>query len=301
MLAATETLAVEARLQLYQQALDKIRQGLCVFDSEQRLLLFNRRYAEMYGLLPQDLWLGMTLRDVVDLRCGAGTGPDMTKEAYSAWRDRIQVSDRVLDTVVELRNGTVHEIHHEPTPDGGWVATFDDITERRRFEARIRHMAHHDPLTGLANRLLFRERLEQMVQSVQVSGELGALLFLDLDRFKKVNDTLGHAAGDALLTGVAQRLNELMRTHDTVARLGGDEFAVVLARVERRECAIKLADRVKAEIAKPFLIEGAEIRVGVSIGIAMSSDAGETLSPAWMLRSADSALYLAKADPSRTC
>jgi diguanylate cyclase (GGDEF)-like protein len=127
------------------------------------------------------------------------------------------------------------------------------------------------------------------------------LLFLDLDRFKKVNDTLGHAAGDALLTGVAQRLNELMRTHDTVARLGGDEFAVVLARVERRECAIKLADRVKAEIAKPFLIEGAEIRVGVSIGIAMSSDAGETLSPAWMLRSADSALYLAKADPSRTC
>ncbi len=144
----------------YTQALNKIRQGLCVFDHEQRLLLFNRQYALMYDIAPEALWVGMTLRDVVDLRYAAGTGPNMPAEAYALWRDRIAVENRVCETIVELRNGRVHEIHHEPTVQGGWVATFDDITERRQGEERLKFMARHDALTMLPNRFAFNETLE---------------------------------------------------------------------------------------------------------------------------------------------
>jgi len=159
--------ALLRQLELRDLALDRIRQGLCVFDGQQRLLLFNRQYAEMYGLDPCQLWVGMTLRDVVDMRYAAGTGPGMTPEEYAAWRDRVGIAERVTDTEVTLSNGCVHAIHHEPTFDGGWVATFEDITERRRAEARVRHMAHHDALTGLPNRALFGERLRAAVASLR--------------------------------------------------------------------------------------------------------------------------------------
>ena len=156
----------QAQIRLRDRALDKMRQGLCVFDGQRRLLLFNRRYAEMYRLRPENLWIGMTLEQVADLRYAAGTGPDIPKESYLAWRVSIQLSDQALQTVVTLRNGDVYEIHHEPTPDGGWVSTHDDITERRRAERLIQRMAHHDALTGLPNRVLFAERLAGIVEQL---------------------------------------------------------------------------------------------------------------------------------------
>lgn len=245
------------QLKLRDLALDRIRQGLCVFDGQQRLLLFNRQYAEMYGLEPCQLWLGMTLRDVVDLRYAAGTGPDMPPEQYATWRDRIGVADRVTDTEVTLHNGRVHVIHHEPTQGGGWVASFEDITERRRAEAHVRHMAHHDALTGLPNRTLFTERLERTLARLHGESRLEdhrpepaaehwlvAVLLLDLDRFKDVNDTLGHAAGDELLRLVAARIGRCMRLEDTLARLGGDEFALLLECFASAEQATELAQRV---------------------------------------------------------
>ena len=122
--------SLQAQVHLRDHALDKLRQGVCVFDGQQRLLLFNRCYAEMYQLRPEDLWIGMTLRDVTDLRSAAGTGPGMPKDEYLAWRTRMQVRNEITETVVALHNGRVHEIHQEPLPDGGWLATFDDITER---------------------------------------------------------------------------------------------------------------------------------------------------------------------------
>lgn len=280
-------------LTLCGQALDKIRQGLCVFDGEQRLLLFNRQYAEMYNLAPESLRIGMTLRDVIDLRYAAGTGPNMAREEYAAWRDRIAVADRVVETIVELRNGAVHEIHHEPTPGGGWVATFDDITERRRIEDRIRHMARHDALTDLPNRFLFRERLEQALAASDRRNQL-ALLYLDLDRFKSANDTLGHAIGDALLCSVAERVRGCLGAGDLAARLGGDEFGILQGGVRCTEEAADLARRIVVSLRKPYHIDGHALTIGASIGIALAPSDGAD--PDEVLKNADIALYHAKRD-----
>ena len=302
------------QLELRDLALDRIRHGLCVFDGQQRLLLFNRRYAEMYSLDPCQLWVGMTLRDVVDLRYAAGTGPEMTPEQYAAWRDRIGTADRVTDTEVTLSNGHVHLIHHEPTAGNGWVATFEDITERRRAEARVRHMAHHDALTGLPNRALFTTRLEVAVARLRgecrledhrpapaIADWMVAVLFLDLDHFKDVNDTLGHTAGDELLRLVAARVGRCLRAEDTLARLGGDEFAILLEELADRERAAEVANRVLAAVSAPFVLDGHEALVGTSVGIALGSCRDEGVDPALLLRQADLALYEAKAEGRGTC
>jgi len=297
-------------------ALDRIRQGLCVFDAQQRLLLFNRQYAEMYDLDPGQLWIGMTLRDVVDLRYAAGTGPSMAPQEYAAWRDRISVANQIVNTEVTLLDGRVHTIHHEPTAGGGWVATFEDITERRRAEAHVRHMAHHDVLTGLPNRALFIERLEQTLGRIRgetrledyraapaAEAGLVAVLFLDLDRFKHVNDTLGHAAGDALLRLVAERIGLCLRSEDTLARLGGDEFAVLLGEdLTTAEQAAEVAQRIISVVSAPYTLDGYEAVIGVSIGITLCAHGdGRGATPALLLRQADMALYQAKVTGRGTC
>jgi len=283
---------------------------LCVFDGQQRLLLFNRQFAEIYDLDPSQLWVGMTLRDVVDLRYAAGTGPDMTPERYAAWRDRIGIAEQVTDTEVTLSNGRVQLIHHEPIAGGGWVATFEDITQRRRMEARVRHMAHHDALTGLPNRALFAERLEHALARLRgearledhraapaAEDRLVAVLFLDLDHFKDVNDTLGHAAGDQLLRMVAVRIGHCTRDGDTLSRLGGDEFAVLLEGLSDAEQAQDAAQRISAAISAPFVLDGHEAQVGISIGIALCARGDpEGADPALLLRQVDTALYQAKAE-----
>ena len=292
---------LQAQVRLRDRALDKLRQGLCVFDGQRRLLLFNRRYAEMYDLRPEDLWIGMTLEQVADLRYAAGTGPDMPKTEFLAWRNLIQVSGRITETVVTLRNGDMHEIHDEPTADGGWVATFDDITERRRVERRIQHMAHHDALTGLSNRVLFTDRLAAMVEGLGGKAEVVAVLCLDLDRFKEVNDTLGHPAGDDLLRHVAARLQEQVRPIDTLSRLGGDEFAIILNSLRHSGEAASFADRVIRAMSAPFQLAAQAVTIGVSIGINLCDGtavaAGEARpDPDGVLRCADVALYCAKAE-----
>jgi len=307
-LQPTPTLFREVELR--DLALDRIRQGLCVFDEQQRLLLFNRLYAEMYGLDPGQLWIGMTLRDVVDLRYAAGTGPGMPPEEYARWRDRIGVADQIVNTEVTLRNGHVHAIHHEPTLGGGWVATFEDITERRRAEAHVRHMAHHDALTGLANRAQFTEclvdalarlsgesRLEDHRPTSTATNRLVAVMLLDLDHFKEVNDTLGHAAGDALLRLVAERISGCLRSGDTLARLGGDEFAVLLGeRVASWEQAAEVAQRVIEAVSPPYALDAHEAKVGISIGVTLCfHDEKIDADPAELLHQADIALYQAKA------
>ena len=277
-----------------------------MFDSGQRLLLFNRRYAELYNLDPTRLQLGMNLREVVDMRYAAGTGPDMTALEYAAWRDRIGIADGATDTEVVLQDGRCLAIHHAPTPGGGWVSTHEDITKRRQSEAHIRHMAHHDGLTALPNRALFVQRLHDTLEWLRGTGLhdhrpapavnwLIAVMFIDLDRFKEVNDTLGHAAGDELLRLVALRIRHCISSEDVLARLGGDEFAILAGPVFGAGQAAAVAARVIEAASAPFDLDGRPARVGASIGVALCRREDPETQPAALLQQADLALYRAKA------
>jgi diguanylate cyclase (GGDEF)-like protein/PAS domain S-box-containing protein len=167
-----------------------------------------------------------------------------------------------------------------------------DITERRSLEDQLTHQALHDPLTKLANRVLFRDRVEHALTRAKRMDCEVAVLFLDLDNFKTINDTLGHASGDALLISVAERLQLCLRVSDTASRLGGDEFAVLIEDATDTEGAILVAERIREVLRTPFLLSGKQIFVGASIGIAKSSVAKE--SPEELLRNADVAMYMAK-------
>jgi diguanylate cyclase (GGDEF)-like protein len=192
---------------------------------------------------------------------------------------------------IKLMDGRTVAIQMQPLPDGGFVATHEDVTERCAAEARIVYLARHDVLTGLANRELFRERMEQAVAN-SGRGQEFAVLFLDLDRFKSVNDTFGHQVGDQLLRGVADRLLACVREVDTVARLGGDEFVILQVGLKMPDHAAILARRVLKVLRAPFFLAGQELIVGTSIGIAVAPDDGHSADT--LIRKSDRALYVAK-------
>ncbi len=196
-----------------------------------------------------------------------------------------------------LEDGRTIAVFEKPMAGGGWVATYEDVSERHRVEARMAHMARHDALTGLPNRILYREQMEHALAQIHRGGGL-AVLCLDLDHFKSVNDTLGHPIGDKLLQAVAARLLHETRDADMVVRLGGDEFAIIQSSAVQPTEAKALAERLVTALGQVFEIDDHHIAVGVSIGIAVTSDGlanADTL-----LKSADLALKRAKADGRST-
>jgi diguanylate cyclase (GGDEF)-like protein len=282
---------VQAKLRL-DAALDNMSQGLCMFGPDQRLVLSNARYAQIYRLEPGQVRPGTPFTEMLaQMDC-----MDASAEAASL-RERLLIasaSREPFSVVEELRDGRSIAISYSPMPDGGWVATHEDVTDRRRTEARIAHMAHHDPLTDLPNRVLFRDRLGRGLAHLRRDGGQLAVLCLDLDRFKVVNDTLGHPTGDVLLQAVTARLQRCLRDADTVARLGGDEFAVIQTGPRQPRDATSLAQRLIAELALPFDLEGQQVVIGASVGIALAPEDGED--PDTLLKNADLALYRAKAE-----
>ena len=284
---------LEQQNKRFDTAMNNISQGLCFFDGNQRLIVCNQRYVEMYRLPADSVRPGVTLREIVEHRFKAGSSPEMTAEQYLTWRDNIAISSKSSDSTVRLKDGRTFAIHHEPMPDGGWVATHQDVTEQCRTEARIADMARHDALTGLPNRILFNERLDQALAQAERGGIVAVHLF-DLDNFKSVNDTLGHPAGDKLLQMVADRLRAMMRGADTIARMGGDEFAVIQVALSDPGDAVALAHRVITGVSEPYEIDGHQAMVGASVGIALHQP--ENLTPDQLMRNADLALYGAKDD-----
>jgi len=278
----------------FDTAINNMSQGLCFFDAAHRLIVCNDRYVGMYDLPRDRVGPGITLAEIVDMRFEAGSFPAMSREEYLHWRTNVAVSHEPTDSIVELQNGKTFKIRHRPMPDGGWVATHEDITEQRRSEVKIEYMAHHDALTDLANRVLLNERLEQALGRRIHREEFVAVHHLDLDQFKAVNDTFGHPAGDKLLKIVADRLRGLVRETDTIARMGGDEFVIVQAPISDPADATSLAQRVIEVIGEPFDIDGHQAMIGASIGIAVGPNDG--LRPDRLLRNADLALYRAKGD-----
>lgn len=173
-----------------------------------------------------------------------------------------------------------------------YVGVLKDITKRKKLESQIQYIAFHDPLTGLPNRMFFLHRLKQAIATAKRTGQQLAVLFLDMDRFKQINDTLGHAAGDSLLKQVALRLSQCVRETDTVSRLGGDEFVALLCPTDGRSGAAKVAEKMLAAFAKPFVLEGQEYTLSPSIGISVYPDDGDQVNT--LLRKADTAMYQAK-------
>jgi diguanylate cyclase (GGDEF)-like protein len=276
----------------FNAAVNNMPLGFCMVDDKQRLVVTNKRYAEIYRLPPEMVLPGKPLQTSLEYRAAEGhfgddIGPDFVQQRLAAAR-----ATEPWHVTRITRDGRTISVVHQPLAGGGSLSTHEDITARRRADAQIAHMAHYDALTDLPNRVLFREHLVKALENVD-RGKF-AVLCIDLDRFKEVNDTLGHSAGDALLRAVADRLQASARSADLVARLGGDEFAIVQARAEQPFSATALATRLIAEIAKPFEIDGNQVVIGACVGISIAPNDGDE--PDKLLKSADMALYRAKSD-----
>jgi len=270
-------------------AVDHMTQGLCMFDERQELIICNQRYLRIYNLPPELSQPGTRL---VDIWRHLGFDPVGGTDAYLRERLQSLAVGEVPETLA-LPDGRQIAIIHRPLSDGGWVATHEDVTEQRRSEARISHLARHDELTGLPNRLLFGERMREAEAQV-VRGETVAALYIDLDHFKAINDLFGHVIGDAVLQQVAQRLLAACRDSDIVSRLGGDEFAILQLSLSSPQDAAVLAERIVRTVAAPLRIHGHEITVGASLGIAVAPQDGRDAET--LLRNADLAAYRAKED-----
>jgi len=258
-------------------ALDNMSQGLCLYDADHRLMVVNRRYGQIYGLPANAVTPGMTAQEVL---------------AVSSNGDGSAVPS-VYPVIDELPNGKVIAIERRNTADGGFVATFEDVTERRHAEARIAFLAHHDVLTGLPNRTALEQQINASI--AQTGRDQGFAIFaLDLDDFRPINDTFGHAVGDELLVAVANRLSACVREIDCVARIGADEFVVLQRAVERPEDAAVLARRIIDVLKAPYVLSNQTVSVGVTIGVTVAP--GDGTSCGKLLKNADVALARAKAE-----
>ena len=277
---------------LLQTVLNNMSQGVLMFDSETRLTFCNQRYLELYGLSPDVVKSGCRLRDLLQHRIELGSFTGDPDEYAARLRDGI-AEGKTFNHIVNLPDGRAFSVVNKPIPDGGWLATHEDVTERQRSEDRIAHMARHDALTDLPNRVLLLEQLNHEIKRVK-RGECLAVLCLDLDQFKSVNDALGHHIGDELLKLVGERLRGCTRELDIVARMGGDEFAIIMTQMEQAADAATLSKRIRDSVIKPYQIEGHQIVTDISIGISVAPmDAVESTE---LLRNADMALYDAKGD-----
>ena len=279
-------------------AVNNIPQGLVLYDASARIIICNQPYLDMFGLSPEVARPGCTMQRLIAHRKETGSFDGDVDAFCNAIIQTVSLG-KATRQLTEAPGGRAIEIINRPLKSGGWVATIEDITERRRAEEKIAHLAHYDSLTDLPNRIQFSERLEQSLQAIR-PGEQLAVLYIDIDEFKSVNDALGHPIGDELLKGVADRLRGCLKETDVAARLGGDEFAVIQTAIKDRSETIRLVDDIHSAIRQPLECMGHLITTDASIGIALAPGDGADLDLDQLLRNADLALYGAKGDGRRT-
>ena len=279
-------------------AVNNISQGLCMFDPQGRLVICNAPYARIYNLGEELVKPGTSLDNILGhlFDNGMHASNATAKDEYVRWRHEVIARGQYDKTVVEFGQRIILMQHH-PMKDGGFVSTHEDITEQRQQEARIQHLARHDALTELPNRIQFLEEMAASEAGID-RGEKIAVLCIDLDHFKSVNDSLGHAIGDKLLKQASARLWGTTRETDVMARLGGDEFSLLLRPIEKPSDAAMIAERIVKAMSSPFQIDGHQIAIGASVGIAIAPDDGETTDV--LMKNADMALYRAKSEGRST-
>ena len=274
-------------------ALEGMPQGLSMVDDTQRLIICNAKYADMYGLHAGLTEPGTPMRAILEHRLKNGTA---TSDAESFVERGLvfAAQSTVINFEHQLQDGRIIALTRAPLNTGGAVTIHVDVTEKRNSEKQIAFLAHHDPLTGLANRVQLRQHIEKTLEHV-ARGGTASVLCLDLDNFKIINDTLGHSVGDALLCAVSTRLRDLVRDTDLISRTGGDEFSIVQSGAEHpMEAAAALAARIVEALSVPFELGDHHVVIGASVGVAIAPDDGDNADQ--LLKNADMALYRAKED-----
>lgn len=273
--------------------LNNLSQGVCMYDDHRRLILCNDRYAEMYHLPNELTRPGAALREILEHQISLGPYSGGSPDKYVPEMMAIVIACKPASTVTEFSDGRAMLAVFRPVPGGGFVTTVEDITEQKHAEKRIAHIAHHDSLTGLHNRAAFSDHLAMTIdESLRAAGTF-AILCLDLDRFKEVNDLYGHLVGDALLREVARRL-QAVADGAFLARVGGDESIVISTGDARGTAVGQLAQQFRTALSGDIEIAGRQVRIGLSIGIASFPIDGTD--PTTLLANADVALYRAKAE-----
>jgi diguanylate cyclase (GGDEF)-like protein len=277
----------------FDTALNNMPHGLCMFGADGRLAVMNHRFGEMMSLSDDLVHRGASAADIISACVSAGSISAASGRMILSEIENSQAKDVITADPDPI---TVRSLSwtFQPMAGGGAVVLLEDITERRNAEARITHLARYDELTALPNRLNFRDEIERLLAVPHHADQLSALLFVDLDQFKQVNDTLGHPCGDRLLCAVADRLREMLRPEDFVARFGGDEFVVFQQNIKSSEDAAVLARRIVEHLSERYKIDNHLVEIGASVGIAMTAPHG--VSADTLLKNADMALYRAKAD-----
>lgn len=281
----------EAELRLWAKVFEGSNEGILITDANLNIILVNKTYEKIMGFTEEEV-LGVDTASV-----GARL------HSHSFFRNLVHIlKERGYwqgELINKRKNGekfpTWYSISQVLNADGqpeNYIAIFSDISERKKSRERIDFLAHHDSLTELPNRALLNDRLEMAINTAKRRGEKVGLLFIDLDRFKNINDSLGHTAGDQILRQTAARLSAAIRVDDTVARLGGDEFVVLLPRVRDERSLAEVAIKVREELLVPYLFEDMPLHLSPSIGIAVYPDDGDT--PGTLIKNADAAMYLAK-------
>ncbi|MBJ9594919.1 sensor domain-containing diguanylate cyclase [Burkholderia seminalis] len=273
----------------FDAALTYMPHGLCMIDGDSRVIVANRRTAQLFGS-PREIMLDAPLPDVVaalGANAVADSGAGLAAQC-NAWLRRAEPEP--FD--IALADGRQLELTRHRVPDGNAVIIVEDVTARRRTEQHIRHLARHDALTGLPNRHeLHAELTRRLARRPRLPGPAFAVMYLDLDGFKAINDRFGHQAGDEVLTQVAERLGKTLPPGELAARIGGDEFIVAIDDTTMQACSV-LAARIIRQVSAPYALSiGETVCIGISIGIALDDGHG---SPDELIRQADSALYDAK-------
>jgi diguanylate cyclase (GGDEF)-like protein len=281
----------------FEIAVNNMARGLSMFDAERRLVVCNALYREIYGLTEEITAPGTPFSKIVAFHSEQSGSPVAADdlERQKSWIDEhaheLQ-NGKIFTHLQHLKNGRIILVTNQPLTDGGWVDTQEDVTEKTLAEARITWLARHCQLTELANRSYLREKLDEMIRALD-ADEILAVHLVDLDYFKQVNDTLGHAAGDTVLKAVAKRMQSSLREHDFVGRLGGDEFAIIQVGISDPEHANHLAHRLIKTLNTPYRVFGSQAGIGASIGIAICPHHGADTDT--LLQRADEALYRVKA------